>query len=47
MFSFLVNEDYRIEDGSAGGLARGLFVQHIEVRASALKVTFFHHRRVL
>jgi len=46
MFSFLVNEDYRIEDGSDGGLARGFFVQNSEVGASALKVTFFHYRHV-
>ena len=46
MFAFLVNEQYRIDDGSDGGLARGFFVQNSEVGASALKVTFFHYRHV-
>ena len=46
MFAFLVNEEYRIDDGSDGGLARGFFVQNSEVGASALKVTFFHYRHV-
>ena len=31
MFAFLVNEEYRIDDGSDGGLARGFFVQNSEV----------------
>ena len=46
MFAFMVNEEYRIEDGSDGGLSRGFFVQNSEVGASALKVTFFHYRHV-
>lgn len=46
LFAFLVNEDYRVDDGSDGGLSRGFFVQNSEVGASALKVTFFHYRHV-
>lgn len=46
MFAFLVNEEYRIDDGSDGGLSRGFFVQNSEVGASALRVTFFHYRHV-
>jgi len=50
MFSFLVNEEYRIDDGSDGGLARGFFVQNSEVGAEnaqlARAATLNHHERV-
>jgi hypothetical protein len=46
LFAFLVNEQYRIDDGSEGGLARGFFVQNSEVGASALRVTMFLYRHV-
>lgn len=41
MFAFMMNENFRIEDGSDGGLSRGFFVQNSEVGASALKLTRF------
>jgi len=46
MFCFMVNEDYRINDGSDGGLSRGFFVSNSEVGASALKMTLFYYRHV-
>jgi len=46
MFAFMVNEDYRIKDGSDGGLSRGFFVSNSEVGASALKLTLFYYRHV-
>ncbi len=46
MFGFMVNEEYRIDDGSDGGLSRGFFVSNSEVGASALKLTLFHYRHV-
>lgn len=46
MFAFLVNDTVRIDDGSEGGLGRGVFVSNSEVGASALKVTRFLYRYV-
>lgn len=46
MFAFLVNEERRIDDGTAGGLARGVFVSNSEVGAASLKVTRFLYRHV-
>jgi hypothetical protein len=46
MFAFLVNERYTIDDGSDGGLARGIFVSNSEVGAGALRVTCFYYRSV-
>lgn len=46
MFAFMVNESYRINDGSDGGLSRGFFIQNSEVGAGALKCTLFGYRHV-
>jgi len=46
MFAFMVNEDYRINDGTDGGLSRGFFISNSEVGASALKMTLFYYRHV-
>lgn len=46
IFAFMVNEDFRINDGSDGGLSRGFFIQNSEVGASALRVTLFNYRHV-
>jgi hypothetical protein len=46
MFAFMVNEEFRIDDGSDGGLSRGFFCSNSEVGAGALKVTYFHYRHV-
>jgi hypothetical protein len=46
MFAFMVNEDRRLDDGSAGGLSRGFFVSNSEVGAGSLKVTYFLYRHV-
>ena len=46
MFAFMVNEDYRIEDGTEGGLSRGFFVTNSEVGAAAFKITKFLYRHV-
>ncbi len=44
MFAFLVNESNRINDGSAGGLGRGFFVENSEVGAGAFKICTFLYR---
>src|SRR5262249_54600410 len=46
MFAFLVNEEYRIDDGTDGGLSRGVFVSNSEVGAGALRLTCFLYRHV-
>jgi hypothetical protein len=46
MFAFLVNEQYRIDDGSEGGMSRGFFVSNSEVGAAAFKITKFLYRYV-
>ena len=46
MFAFMVNEDSIIDDGSAGGLARGFFVSNSEVGDASLKITRFLYRSV-
>jgi hypothetical protein len=46
MFAFLVNEQVTIDDGTPGGLARGVFVSNSEVGAAALKLTRFLYRSV-
>jgi len=43
-FCFLVNESIEINDGSDGGLCRGVFVSNSEVGASSLKITQFLYR---
>lgn len=45
MFAFLVNEQH-IDDGTEGGLGRGVFVQNSEVGAAAFKVTRFLYRYI-
>lgn len=46
MFVFLINDSRRINDGSDGGLGRGVFIKNSEVGKSSLKVTFFLYRYV-
>jgi len=46
MFVFLVNERFRIKDGSDQGLSRGFFVENSEVGACAFKLTTFLYRHV-
>ncbi|MBL8818854.1 MAG: DUF932 domain-containing protein [Planctomyces sp.] len=46
MFVFLVNDQNRIEDGSEGGLGRGVFIRNSEVGQSSLRLTFFLYRYV-
>lgn len=45
-FLFLVNENNRIEDGSEGGLSRGVFITNSEVGAASLRITRFYYRHV-
>ncbi|MGD9632149.1 MAG: hypothetical protein AB7O59_24525 [Pirellulales bacterium] len=45
-FVFMVNEDVRIDDGSAGGLSRGFFVSNSEVGAAAFRLLEFYYRHV-
>lgn len=46
MFVFMVNEDYRIDDGSERGLARGFFGWNSEVGAASLGIMTFLYRDV-
>ncbi len=46
MFAFMVNERYRIKDGTDQGLSRGFFVENSEVGACAFKLTTFLYRHV-
>lgn len=46
LFVFLVNTERQIQDGTAQGLFRGVFVENSEVGASAFKVTAFLLRGV-
>jgi hypothetical protein len=46
MFVFLVNEEARINDGTPGGLARGVFVSNSEVGAAKLRIVKFLYRYV-
>ena len=48
MFVFMVNEDenFRIDDGTDGGLGRGFFISNSEVGAASLKITWFCYRYV-
>lgn len=45
-FLFLVNEQNRLEDGSEGGLSRGVFITNSEVGAASLRITRFLYRHV-
>jgi hypothetical protein len=44
MFAFMVNESFRVDDGTDGGIARGFFIQNSEVGASSLRFTGFGYR---
>lgn len=46
VFMFMVNEQIRIEDGSAGGLSRGFFISNSETGAACFNVTRFLYRTV-
>lgn len=46
MFCFLINEDRRIDDGSADGLSRGLFLWNSEVGAKSLGIQEFRFKSV-
>ena len=46
LFIFMVNEKFRINDGSADGLSRGFFVENSEVGAASLKVLSFLYKHV-
>ena len=46
MFVFMVNDEYRVDDGSDGGLGRGFFVSNSEVGAASLRITSFLYRYV-
>ena len=45
-FLFLVNEQARIQDGTEGGLSRGVFITNSEVGAASLRITRFLYRHV-
>jgi len=44
MFCFLVNEQFRINDGSDQGLSRGFFIGNSEVGAAGYNITTFLYR---
>ena len=44
MFAYLVNNDRPIDDGTDGGLGRGLFISNSEVGAGSVSVTTFFYR---
>jgi len=44
MFAYLINETYRIKDGTEQGLSRGFFVENSEVGGGAFRVTTFLYR---
>lgn len=46
LFIFMVNEKFRINDGSVDGLSRGFFVENSEVGAASLKVLSFLYKHV-
>jgi len=46
LFIFMVNEKFRINDGSNDGLSRGFFVENSEVGAASLKVLSFLYKHV-
>lgn len=45
-FVFLVNTSKRIQDGTEGGLSRGVFITNSEVGAASLRITRFFFRHV-
>lgn len=46
MFAFMVNERFRINDGTEGGLSRGVFYENSEVGDRAIRRTTFRYRHV-
>jgi len=44
MFTYLVNNDRPIDDGTDGGLGRGVFISNSEVGAGSVSVTSFFYR---
>jgi hypothetical protein len=46
MFAFMVNESFRISDGTDQGLARGFFVQNSEVGDCTFTLTMFLYRYI-
>lgn len=46
MFALMIREDRRIDDGSEGGISRGVIVSNSEVGAGALRLTTFGLRHV-
>ena len=46
MFTFLINENAQIDDGTDGGLHRGIFFENSEVGDKALRCTTFLYRHV-
>jgi len=46
LFIFMVNEQFRIKDGTDEGLSRGFFIENSEVGASSLKLISFLYRHV-
>lgn len=46
MFAFLVNPNSVLNDGSDGGLMRGIFISNSEVGAQSVKITKFFMRNV-
>jgi len=46
MFAFLIFENAHIEDGTGGGLSRGVFFENSEVGDKALRCTTFLYRHV-
>lgn len=46
VFAFLVNPAARVEDGSEGGLSRGVFIRNSDVGASSWTITTFLLRNV-
>ena len=46
MFTFLVNEEHRVDDGTEGGLGRGFFLWNSEVGARSFGISTFLYRYV-
>lgn len=46
MFCFFVNENYRLDCGTEGGMSRGFFVRQSEVGDASLELTSFYYQHV-
>jgi uncharacterized protein DUF932 len=46
LFAFMVNEKFRIDDGTDAGMSRGFFVENSEVWGRSFKLTTFLYRHV-